>query len=112
MALTQMSSRLVAQMPRNHRSVDGALLVGHSRELLKHIRHANMADTGKARVLHIDKILDKVVDVEVELRVCTDLRLISHTNYTQASALSDSVHKQAHGWRSYSASKPVSGSPR
>jgi hypothetical protein len=39
-ALTTLASRLVAHMPRNHRSVDGALLVGHSRAILKHIRHS------------------------------------------------------------------------
>jgi hypothetical protein len=110
MELTRISSSLVSHMPRNHRSVDGALLVGHSRTILKLIRHANMAED---KVPDIDLILDEIVDVEVDLRVCVDLRLISLTGYARASQLSNSVHKQAHGWRKTSAEpKPVSRSSR
>lgn len=107
--LTCLSSRLVAHMPRNYRSVDGAQLVGHSRELLKHIRHANQAQD---KVPHLDLLLDKVVDVEVELRVCVDLRLISQRHYAKAVALAESVGKQGGGWRNKFASQPVSRSPR
>ena len=94
--LTCLSSRLVANMPRNHRAVDGARLVGHSRTLIKHIRHANMAPD---KVPHIDRLLDNVDDVDLELRICVELRLISTDAYANAVKLTSSVGKQANGWK-------------
>jgi hypothetical protein len=111
MKLTVYSSRLVSDMPRNFRSVDGALLVGHSRALLKHIRYANQAFEEK-KVPHLDMILDVIVDVNVELQVCVDLRLISKPNHASAMLLSESVHKQANGLRRKYASQPDSQPPR
>jgi hypothetical protein len=103
--LTCLSSRLVAHMPRNHRAVDGAQLVAHSRALLKHIRHANQAID---KVPHIERLLDRVDDVDIELRICVELRLISPPAYAEAVALSGSVGRQAGGWKKASASKPDS----
>lgn len=102
---TTLVSRLVAHMPRNHRSIDGALLVGHSRAILKHIRHANQADN---KVPFIDAILDDVTDAEVDLGVCVDLRLISKPAYADAIDLTEIIGKQAMGWRNYSAQQPAS----
>lgn len=96
MKLTCMSSRLVAHMPRNHRAVDGARLVGESREVLKRIRVANMSAN---RVPCIDDLLAKVDDVEIELRLCVELKLISIEAYAQAVELTQSVGKQANGWK-------------
>jgi len=105
--LTALASRLVAHMPRNHRAVDGALLVGHSRSILKHIRHANQAP-GADKVPHIDLLLDELTDVEVDLGVCVDLHLISEPAYADAVALASNLGKQATGWRNYSAQQPAS----
>ncbi|MGI4815882.1 MAG: four helix bundle protein [Janthinobacterium lividum] len=107
--LTRLSSQLVAQMPRNHRAVDGALLVGNSRALLKHVRRANMATD---KIPHIDALLERLADLQTDLRVCTDLRLITQRNFSKAAALSISVGKQAGGWKKKSASRPDSWSSR
>jgi hypothetical protein len=105
--LTELASRFVAHMPRNHRSVDGALLVGHSRSILKHIRHANQ-EIGSDKVPHIDLVLDEVTDLEVDLGVCVELKLISRPAYADAVELAGDIGKQAMGWRNYSAQQPAS----
>lgn len=102
---TTLVSRLVSHMDRNYRAVDGALLVGHSRAILKHIRHANQADD---KIPFIDAILDDVTDAEVDLGVCVDLHLISEGAYADAIELTETIGKQAMGWRNYSAQQPVS----
>ncbi|WP_321810118.1 four helix bundle protein [Burkholderia sp. BCC1985] len=108
---TTLASRLVGHMPRNHRSVDGALLVNHSRAILKHIRHANQK-FGAAKVPHIDRVLDEATDAHVDLGVCVELKLISPDAYADAVELVGSIGKQAMGWRNRSAQQPVSRSPR
>lgn len=105
--LTTLASRLVAHMDRNYRSVDGARLVGHSRTILKHIRHANQA-SGNDKVPYLDLLLDELTDVEVDLGVCVDLHLISKPAYADAVGLASDLGKQAMGWRNYSAQQPVS----
>lgn len=110
--LTCLSSRLVAHMPRNHRSVDGARLVAFSREILTHIRHANQTAEPTGRVSHIEKILAGANDVEDELVVCNELQLISEKNFAKAAGLTTDVKRQASGWKKATASKPVSRSPR
>jgi hypothetical protein len=107
--LTCLSSRLVAHMPRNHRAVDGARLVGCSRELLEHIRRANQAVD---KVPHLARLIEKIDDVSVELRICLELRLISQQAYANTVFLATSVGKQAGGWKKKSASTPVSRPPR
>jgi len=104
---TALASRLVGHMPRNHRSVDGALLVGHSRAILKHIRYANMK-FGADKVPHLDRVLDEVTDIEVDLGVCVELRLITRSNYADAVNLVGSIGKQATKWRKASEQQPVS----
>lgn len=107
--LTCLSSRLVAHMPRNHRAVDGARLVGCSRELLEHIRRANQAVD---KVPHLARLIEKIDDVSVELRICLELRLISQQAYANTVFLATSVGKQAGGWKKKFASTPVSRPPR
>lgn len=110
--LTCLSSRLVAHMPRNHRSVDGARLVACSREVLIHIRSANQTAEPVGRVSHIEMILARTDDVESELVVCNELRLISEESFVKAALLTTNVKRQASGWKKSSASKPVSRSSR
>ncbi|MDF3837104.1 four helix bundle protein [Cupriavidus basilensis] len=105
MELTILCSRLVAHMPRNHRAVDGARLVAYSRAVVRHIRLANQAAD---KVPHIEQLLDNLGGLEVEITVCSDLRLISTSGFSKAAPLVGSISRQAGGWKKASASKPDS----
>lgn len=105
--LTCQSSRLVAHMPRNHRSVDGARLVAESRELLQCIRRVNEATE---KLPFLNALIGKIDDVGVELRICLELRLFSKEAYARVAALVGSIGKQAGGWkRKFSESSPSHG---
>ena len=94
--LTKLASRLVSHMSRNYRAVDGAMLVGHTRAVLHEIRLANKAPD---KVPHLNRILDELSDIEIDLEVLTDLREISPSGYADAALLAKAVGRQAMGWR-------------
>ena len=62
------------------------------------------ANCARNKVPHLEELLERVQVLELQLRLCQDMRLISTKQYATAIELTDKVGKQANGWRKQSAS--------
>jgi hypothetical protein len=91
-------AELTAQMPRHHKAAIGADLRRECMALVTLIYRANIAH-GSEKVKHLTALLERLQLAELMLRMSQDLRLISPKHYAQAIGLTDSVGKQANGWR-------------
>lgn len=94
--------RLTLDLPKHMRK-DAKFLIG--RELLREslaimrlIRRANMAQ-GPAKVPYIDDILEKVQFIEDLVGACDDTHLVSKQQYAGVIEHTQSVGKQANGWK-------------
>ena len=94
--------RLVLDLPKNMRK-DAKFLIGRellreSLAILRLVRKANIA-VQKAKVPHIDEILEKVQLIEDLVGVCDDTHLISRKQFADVIECAQSVGKQANGWK-------------
>lgn len=89
-------------MPRDAKPVIGSLLVRHSLELTTLIRRANCA---RDKSPDLELLLERNDEIEVLLRVSVEKRFISRPLYGAAIQLTQSVGRQASGWRK--SSSPV-----
>jgi len=94
--------RLVLDLPKDMRK-DAKFLIG--RELLREslaimrlVRRANIA-VDRAKVPHIDEILEKVQFIEDLVGACDDARLVSKKQFAEVIEVSQSIGKQANGWK-------------
>lgn len=92
---------LTANMPRNHKGTIGKKLSEECMELVVMIYRANSA---RDKAPHLQMLLERMQVVELLLRLSRDLRLISTGQYAGAISLTDTIGKQANGWRKHSAS--------
>lgn len=65
-------------------------------QLVKSIYRANKADDKKA---HLEAFLDDFEPLKLEIRLCTDLKVLSFKKQAELSVLMDSIGKQVTGWR-------------
>ena len=89
-------------MPRDFKASIGAQVRNECVMLTVLIFRANSA---RDKVPHLSELLERLQVAELLLRLSHDMRLISTKQYSAAIALTDSVGKQANGWRK--ASSPV-----
>ncbi|BAK75780.1 hypothetical protein NH8B_0948 [Pseudogulbenkiania sp. NH8B] len=97
-------TELTRNMSRDFKSTLGNDLRKECVDLVLLIYHANSASD---KVPHLSKMLERLQVVELTLRLCSDLHLISRGQYAKAIALTDQIGKQANGWRKKSASTPA-----
>lgn len=97
--LSLLVTRYVANMPRNYKADFGADLRKQCFELVALVYRANSA-SDRPPVIRI--LRERVVAVDLSLRLAVDLRLISRGQYGEAIALTDSIGRQATGWLKHS----------
>ncbi|AUT46979.1 four helix bundle protein [Achromobacter sp. AONIH1] len=97
--LSLLVTKFVANMPRNYKADFGADLRKQCFELVALVYRANSA-SDRPPVIRI--LRERVVAVDLSLRLATDLRLISRGQYGEAIALTDSIGRQATGWLKHS----------
>lgn len=104
--LLELSVDLIRNMPRDVKPVIGAKLRDECLEITVLIFRANVAHDKEP---HLVELLERLQMAELLIRVSRDKRLISTPQYARAIELTESVGKQANGWRKNSAAAmPVS----
>ncbi len=87
---------LAKNMPRDYKVLIGAKLRDECMEITGLIYRANVAHE---KAPHLSELIERLQLTEVLLRLSRDKRLISTGQYAKAIELTNSVGKQAGGWR-------------
>lgn len=87
---------LVKNMPRDFKQSIGGKISQECVEIVVLIFRANCA---RDKVPHLGELIERLQVAELLLRLSRDKRLISTKQYAQAIELTNSVGKQAGGWR-------------
>lgn len=102
--LLTLVTELTRNMSRDFKGTLGNDLRKECVDLVLLIYRAN-CETNK--VPHLTALLERLLVVELTLRLSSDLHLISRGQYAKAIALTDQIGKQANGWRKKSAAAPA-----
>lgn len=94
----------VKNMPRDAKPVLGSRIVDRCLAITTLIRRANCAGD-KAPAL--EQLLETNDEIETLLRIAVEKRFISRGQYGGAILLTQSIGRQANGWRKSSSSSPV-----
>jgi hypothetical protein len=87
---------LSRNMPRDFKQSIGGKLRDECVEIMTLIFRANVA---REKAQHIQSLIERLQVAELLLRLSRDKRLISTKQYAQTVELTQSVGKQAGGWR-------------
>lgn len=102
--LLQLAAELSRHMPRDFKSSFGARLRDECVAMLVLIGRANAA---AQKAPHITELLERLQVTQLMLRLAHDMRFISRGQYARAVQVTDSVGRQAGGWRKHSAAAPA-----
>ena len=102
--LADLAIDLIKNMPREVKAVIGSELRDECLRLLVLIFRANVATDKRA---HLTQLIERQQVVELLLRLSWDKHFISTGQYARAVQLTESIGKQANGWRKASASSPA-----
>lgn len=94
--LLDIATDYVKNMPRNIKPILGSHLSSLCIYLVLLIARAN-ATSNKIPLL--DELLERAAEIEILLRLCRDKKYISVKQYAEAIKYTDSVGKQANGWK-------------
>ena len=97
-ALLSLAMKAVKNMPRDSKQLIGFKLRDDCGAILDSVREANTV-TGADKVRFIDTLHKRLHSVEVFLRFSRDERLVSTGAYADAIKLTQSIGRQAGGWR-------------
>lgn len=92
---------LAKNMPRDFKASIGGKLRDECVEIVVLIFRANVA---REKAPHLITLIERLQVAELLLRLSKDKRLISTAQYAKVIALTNSVGKQASGWRRAAAS--------
>jgi hypothetical protein len=95
---------LARNMPRDFKQSIGGKLRDEVVEIVVAIFRANCA---RDKAPHLEALIERLQVAELMLRLSRDKRLISTGQYARAIQLTNSIGKQANGWRR-SATSPAS----
>lgn len=95
--LLQLAFQVQQQMPRAFKRTLGEKITVHCTEMLDLMAMAN-ATRGTERAEHIRELLARQRTSTVLLRVCHDMRFISHKLWADSVQLLESIGKQGGGW--------------
>ncbi len=70
--------------------------------------HASGANKTKEKREHLEQFLDDFEILKLEVRLCTDLRILSLKKQAQVAALMEGIGKQITGWRNANPKLPES----
>lgn len=99
--LFQEVTTVTKNMPRDFKISLGGRIRDEALEIVTLIFRANVS---QQKAAHLTELLERVQVVELLLRLSRDMRFISTGQYAKAITFTDSVGKQANGWRKSSAS--------
>lgn len=99
---------LVKQMPRDFKVPMGGKLRDECLEIITCIFRAN---SNRDKEPHLLALIERLQVIELMLRLSRDKRLIATSHYANAIKLTNSIGRQANGWRKW-ASSPASSGPR
>lgn len=102
--LLDVVTELVKNMPRDFKRSIGGKISDECVEIVVLIFHAN---TARDKAPYLSDLIERLQVAELLLRLSRDKRLISTSQYAKAIELTNSVGKQAGGWRK-SAMSPAS----
>ena len=85
-------------MPKDVKQLTGGKIRDELLEVFEDIYQANAARDA-AKVQHIDGVRRRINRVEIQLRAARDMRFITTPAYAKAIALTQSIGRQATGWR-------------
>ena len=95
--LVQLAFNVQQQMPRSFKRTLGEKITVHCTDMLDLMAMAN-ATRGAERGVLIRELLKLQHTTTVLLRVCHDMRFISHKVWADSMQLLDSIGKQGGGW--------------
>jgi hypothetical protein len=72
------------------------------RDALQLIRSIYRANKASAKREHLERFMDEFELLQLEIRLCVDLKIISIKKQANLSVLMDSIGKQITGWRNAS----------
>lgn len=107
--LLDVATDLAKNMPRDFKAQIGGKIRDECIEITVLIFRAN---TAREKTQHLLDLVERLQVAELLLRLSVDKRLISRPQYAKAVALTNSIGKQATGWKKYSASAPVTSPSR
>jgi hypothetical protein len=96
--------QLTRNIPRDFKRLIGEELRSESVKMMVLIFRANVATE---KVMHIQQLLERLQVVELMLRMSKDMHWISITQYAAAVELTQSIGKQATGWKQHSKGSPA-----
>lgn len=99
---------LVKNMPRDFKVSMGGKLRDECLAIIVLIFRAN---TAREKEPHLLSLIERLQVIELMLRLSRDKRLIATSHYANAIKLTNSIGRQANGWRKHSNS-PASSGPR
>lgn len=97
---------VVKNMPRDFKAVVGDRIVDRCLAITTLVGRTNRADLGVARAPHLDALIEHVQETETLFRISVERRHISRGQYAAAVGLTQSVGRQAGGWRKASSKSP------
>lgn len=101
--------KITANFPRDFKRLMGDEIRKECMAITLLIFRANVAAN---KVPHIDQLLEHLQIIELTLRLSRDMRFISTKQYTEVIEHTDSVGKQAQGWKKQQAVAPAVEPPR
>lgn len=104
--LTSLAADLTKNMPRDFKRTLGEKVLVECIDMSILIFRANVAG-GHERLAFIQQLLERTQVIELILRLCVDRRLISRPQYAKAIEITDSLGRQATGWKKHAAATPA-----
>ena len=82
------------------------------RDALQLVRSIYRANKSTNKKEHLETFLDDFELLKLEIRLCTDMKMLSVKRLSELSLLMDGIGKQVTGWRNASSVRPESLMPR
>lgn len=109
-ALLQLATTITRNMPKDFKASIGGEIRGLCVQSVILIARANAAQD---KAPHLTTLLEHIHAAEILFRLSKDMRFISTGQYATAISLTDTIGKQANGWRkSAVVPAPVTSQPR
>ena len=92
-------TRITQHIPKHLRSTLATRIQGEAFDLVIYVYRAQAAWERKDRRQHIERIIEGIQVLELTLRLCMDMQLISPKQHARAAELTQEVGRQAGGWK-------------
>lgn len=102
--LLKLTVHITRNIPRDFKRLIGEELRSECVSMMVLIFRANVATHKQP---HIQELLERLQVVELMLRMSTDMRWISKKQYAATISLTQSIGKQATGWKRHSNGSPA-----